>query len=467
MGERRVIILVFFLVAVPAVNAHAQSDAYAFTGINFNFTNPGARARGIGGAFVAIADDSTAALANPAGLAYLGREASMEWIQDEEEYPVGQLTHDGVSTSIEGTRISLTGESDPYRVTAQSTSNRVNFGSVLLPLIRNKLTLAMYYGVLADLDAGFLVGDGVVCVEADGTANLPGGGEECTLDLLNPDGSQVFSRYFGQTATYSISTKALGTGIGYRIGDYWSLGLSLALGQTRVNARSLIDLSSVASAEDRLELSSGDDEDLMYGAGILYRSDRWGFGLSWRSNSRYELTNSLMTEDGQVIDDRSFPGRFTVPERTSAGLAFFPGDNWVIATEITRISYSDVLSQMDPFDRTIEEAGIQYRIKDVTELHLGLEYTTFSERRGWSIRGGWWRDMTHLPFVNESYSDPRNVEYDLVRAEQSLVRAPFEEDIDHFTVGIGLSSGVVRLDAAADWTDKSGVDFLVSGVWYF
>lgn len=82
------------VVSIPST-VRAQVDGYHFTGINFDFSNPGARARGIGGAFVALADDSSAALANPAGLAFLDRQFSLELIRDQEKSPVGQVTQGG------------------------------------------------------------------------------------------------------------------------------------------------------------------------------------------------------------------------------------------------------------------------------------------------------------------------------------------------------------------------------------
>ena len=39
--------------------------------LQFSFSDPGARSMGFGGAFVGLADDATAAIANPAGLAQL------------------------------------------------------------------------------------------------------------------------------------------------------------------------------------------------------------------------------------------------------------------------------------------------------------------------------------------------------------------------------------------------------------
>ncbi|MDH3546177.1 MAG: hypothetical protein OEN22_03720, partial [Gammaproteobacteria bacterium] len=47
--------------------------------LQFSFSNPGARSMGFGGAFVALADDATAAFANPAGLVQITRaEISLE-----------------------------------------------------------------------------------------------------------------------------------------------------------------------------------------------------------------------------------------------------------------------------------------------------------------------------------------------------------------------------------------------------
>jgi hypothetical protein len=39
----------------------------------FSFSNPGARSIGLGGAFVALADDATAVYSNPGGLVQLAR----------------------------------------------------------------------------------------------------------------------------------------------------------------------------------------------------------------------------------------------------------------------------------------------------------------------------------------------------------------------------------------------------------
>ena len=52
-------------ILLSASSARAQGAPTTF---QFSFSNPGARSLGLGGAFVALAADATAAFANPAGL---------------------------------------------------------------------------------------------------------------------------------------------------------------------------------------------------------------------------------------------------------------------------------------------------------------------------------------------------------------------------------------------------------------
>ena len=59
----------FILIALVTVPALAQNtDIESLSGLQFNFGNPGARSLGMGGAFLGLADDASAAEANPAAL---------------------------------------------------------------------------------------------------------------------------------------------------------------------------------------------------------------------------------------------------------------------------------------------------------------------------------------------------------------------------------------------------------------
>src|SRR5947199_8320409 len=59
--------------------AAQNTDIESLSGLQFNFGNPGARSLGMGGAFIGLADDASAAEANPAGLTILRKpEFSIE-----------------------------------------------------------------------------------------------------------------------------------------------------------------------------------------------------------------------------------------------------------------------------------------------------------------------------------------------------------------------------------------------------
>src|SRR5215213_9842185 len=125
---RKVSTLMLALFALPLFAQNV--DIEALSGLQFNFGNPGARSLGMGGAFLGLADDASAAEANPAGLTILRKpEVSIE----ARNYLEQQLfTTSGTFPDVE--RTAFTHHSDRVGVT---------FASAVLP-IRNKFTLGAY-----------------------------------------------------------------------------------------------------------------------------------------------------------------------------------------------------------------------------------------------------------------------------------------------------------------------------------
>src|SRR5438874_2367691 len=77
MRKSFVLLVLCALAAVPL--AAQNTDIESLSGLQFNFGNPGARSLGMGGAFLGLADDASAAEANPAGLTILRKpEISVE-----------------------------------------------------------------------------------------------------------------------------------------------------------------------------------------------------------------------------------------------------------------------------------------------------------------------------------------------------------------------------------------------------
>src|SRR5712691_10607546 len=73
-GRRALVFAVLAMGLCWSRPASAQTDEEYFQTFPLNFSNPGARAQAMGGSFIAIADDASAAVTNPAGLANLTRQ---------------------------------------------------------------------------------------------------------------------------------------------------------------------------------------------------------------------------------------------------------------------------------------------------------------------------------------------------------------------------------------------------------
>src|SRR5437879_12547863 len=83
---RKICLLVAISVAAALSAAAQNTDIESLSGLQFNFGNPGARSLGMGGAFLGLADDASAAEANPAGLTILRKpEISVEGRNYEEQ----------------------------------------------------------------------------------------------------------------------------------------------------------------------------------------------------------------------------------------------------------------------------------------------------------------------------------------------------------------------------------------------
>ncbi len=456
------------VVAFDPGPVEAQVDGYHMTGINFNFANPGARARGIGGAFVALADDSTAAFANPAGLAFLDRQLSLELIHDEEQAPVGQLTQGDVDISGSLPDLSFTAVNDPFRVRSDSSSTRVNHASLVFPIPKANLGLAVYYASLADLDQDYQVGPGLMCVD-NGSPYTPGAGGGC----VGPFDDSFGQLYAPFDVRAELQSDLFGVGLGWKLSDVFSIGGSVAYGSTELSGRStttgIVDPNGMLLTDYLIQVSEVDDSDIMYSVGVLYRGDLVGVGVNYRSEMTFDIASDVLDSTGQPFGGQAFGGEFRIPERLSAGLALFPGDSWVIAAEYAHIPYSSIPEGMpEQYDIVRQLAGVRYTSADVDEYHIGAEYTTFRDGRGWSLRIGYWRDQSHLIYSSQGYPEPivePIPDYELAAA--SLLYQELDLDFDHFTAGFGVAVGKIRVDAAVDYSDDAGTDFLISGVLYF
>ena len=190
-----------FLILAAGFLLGSAIHGQAILTLELGYSNPGARSLGFGGAFVALADDATAAYANPAGLVQLTRpEISIEgrlW-----SYKTPYVFGGRASGAPTGIGIDTTPDLRWRESTADFSG--LSFLSYVYPL--KKWSLALYRHQLARFASAFatngLFAEGSTYLETDRWIDRPG-----STDL--------------SVVSWAFSAAR-------RITDAFSLGLSLA-----------------------------------------------------------------------------------------------------------------------------------------------------------------------------------------------------------------------------------------------
>ncbi len=412
-----------------ALFAPASAGGQVLTTVEFSFSNPGARSLGFGGAFVALADDATAAFANPAGLIQLSApEVSIEGRSWRFSSPytrggrvAGQPTGLGIDTVTEP----LPGEST-------ADLRGLSFVSLVYPV--GKWSFAFFQQQLLNFEM---------------TQEIQG--------LFAP-GSVFAGAWRGPIERgffdLEITTRALAAG--YRVNDRLSLGLGLSYFDpgSHIGGEEYLPDDDTQEAyfgaasflpqrlADRvdIEMSEGD---WGWAVGFLWNlSSEWKLGGAYRQGPELELEGTLIA--GPVNDDFA-PGEqvtldawpWRLPDVYGLGLSFRSRDgHWTAALEWDLVEYSSVIDSLRPrFASSDEELSNAY------ELHCGGEYAFFAATSVLAFRLGAWLDPDHV--VRTTSADP-------------FTRGEFPEGSDevHLAAGFGVVFDRLQVDFAVDFSDR-------------
>lgn len=389
---------------------HAQLLATRAQGtarFEFNFSNPGARSLAMGGAFAALADDATAAYANPAGLTNLSRpEVSIEgrsW-----RYEVSFLDAETTRNPEDRTDIIV-----PIEVRSQSQIEGVSFFSLVYPYRR--WTFAAYRHELANFTA-----------EADDFPVLQAGSTRAQKIRSTVDLSIVGHGLMG---AYLFERYGLSIGLGavYYDSSYNAFELER---RTRPGGTEIFNSRT----------QGGQGQDWAANVGIRWRlSDRFVVGTFYRQGPEFPISE-LDRDDGRpdfVI------GQFRSPDVFGFGLALQPVERLWINAEYNQVAYSQISEDRGNF------LGKFVR-DDAKEIRLGLEYSFWNLELAPAVRLGAWYDPDHaLRFEKtpEREDDPS--------ARDAATRFPAGEDEIHLTAGFGIVVGQhLQLDAGYDFADS-------------
>ena len=219
---------ILILLAVILLSPAGVAAQQPIVPLQLSFSDPGARSMGFGGAFVALADDATAAFANPAGLVQLIRP----------------------EISIEGRRWSY---STPYTVGGRIDGQASGIGLDNTDGLRSANSGDDLTG-LSFLSLAYPAGDWSFALFRHKLANFEFSSE--TQGLFGDDTECCPPREFDQRSTSDLDVVSYGMSAGYRIGERFDIGLGAIYYDSSIGTSTTLYLPDDDSPESRFAPNS-------------------------------------------------------------------------------------------------------------------------------------------------------------------------------------------------------------------
>jgi long-chain fatty acid transport protein len=465
-----------FLLLAFSVNAFAQcspiSDptctpsigATGFSGLPIDLLPPGARSLGLGGAFVGVADDATAAIANPGGLTILtAKEFSINGRNSDSDVVFFDPDAFDSTASNAGTG----------RMNKQYSDKNtdVSFASFVLPF--DRWVLSAYYVNQLNFASGQTGGPDVVTSTEFLDSYHNDNSIDGSIDGFGISGAFRVTDSFSIGLTVARSKLDIQTMDNWQVDNFYDVELDLAALYPEYTAQQYADV-----VRDEFLVQSSIDEsksDTTFSAGLLYSlNSNWSFGLVYRQGAEFNVnTNTTGTYNLDCIGDSgatanceaylagiipitreydygSTSSKIKVPDTISFGIGWRPSDLWLVSFDVNRIGYGDttpVRTITQGLGLDVNSDGqLTEEIKDGTTFHVGVEKVfVLQNNNTFSIRGG--------AFTIEDHDGIKNV----------------DSSDTAFTVGIGTTFGSMsqfQMDLGASFSDATN-NIILSGIYRF
>jgi len=443
--------LAFSLCALLPSSARAQTDSALLSKVSFNLTNPGGKSLAMGGAFTAIADDATAALANPAGL---GLISSVEFAIS------GKRTD--ATLGLVTARSTATGPlTAPYpgleasNVDRDTRASSVDFAGVVVPLSRRLVAALMYAENLRfDGDAG---SGGYQYVEL--RDNRSGGSTR-----------QDFLFTYREFGSVSLENRLLGLSLAYRVTERLRVGGGVTLnrpsfelggdanGPHRITSDTFLSPSSeeIRTVSMRVDGVSGTKVGFLLGIHAdLLEGGALTLGADYRSSPHNDGTLVIGGDvPAALASQTSRPFKFRVPRDAAIGLASHPMPGLTIAAEVQWVAYGDIFDRPLP---VVSYAGLVgpppgFPVSDVLAdvspapnvwvPRIGLEYVAGGNDARLAFRVGYHREPKHGVTASLAARDASGTAFPVTDPPYSgSVAAVFDggRADDRFTGGLGVT----------------------------
>ena len=329
---KKLLVIVFFVLLVStAYSASMQAPSI------------GARATGMGGAFVSVADDPSSLFWNPAGLGLCEGTLLMQgtaFVAPYSYYDIGGAADEEKSTT--------TVQMIPNIFFSHNFNDSVSMG------------------------LGYYVPFGL--------------GQRWEDD--------VSLRY--NSTRSEISLQNLQAGVSFRLADNFLLGAGLAEGFSKMNTKSYDFFTNVYVK------TWGEGRGASGNIGFLWMpSYDWTVGGDWRSETNIKFKGDIDIGSSPKFDSE-ISGDFTFPQTASLGISYSGFDRWLLSGQVDWVNWSrmDTITQKldDPYPHPvlgpIDEIEISRDWEDRYIFRIGAEYEVTPE---FTVRGGYMWDPSPVP----------------------------------------------------------------------
>ena len=440
---------VCMLIALPL--AAQNTDIESLSGLQFNFGNPGARSLGMGGAFLGLADDASAAEANPAGLTILRKpEITIEGRNylEEQVFTTSGTFPDLVRTGfshysqrVDATFASIVYPTKYFTFGVYYHEPLRNNGTGQVVPVRNSFTGE----IKTDVPNFFL--------PVDGNGNATGGpitSAQCqTLRQVNPFACLEYT-VLPFLSSVQIQAKTFGLAVAYKIGTF-SIGAtarSQRFSETaftfRVTPTGDFSSISVQATSDVTNNNSvaKDESDLTFAGGFKWApNDKFSVGGVYKQGAKFAAPTFASNEATNFAFVKAADTTFHMPDIYGIGVSFRPIPVLTINADAVRVKYSNLVDNFVSINANVRAIDKAYKAADALEEHLGGEYF-FSTKIPFALRAGYWRDPQHA-ITYQGTAEER-------RRGRGRGPLPQTKSQKHVSVGAGLAWPRFQIDAAYD-----------------
>ena len=456
---KRLVVLLFLVSAGPAFS---QVESALLSKITFNLTNPGGKSLAMGGAFTAIADDSTAAIANPAGLGLLSSvEAGVSAKRSDDV--IGLVT---ARSTASGSLSSAYPPVHGVNSDIEAQASGVEFAGVVLPVSRRFVAAVSFAENLRfEGDPGE---DGYTYIEL--RDNRSGGTTR-----------RDFLFEFREHGAVSLRNRLLGLSAAFRATDRLRIGAGVTLNRMELDllgdaggAHRIVNRNytptSIETFTTTVAIRDLDQNTLGFVVGLhadLVAGGKLTAGAVYRQTGKATGTLVIGGDIPTPLvgqETRTFSAR--VPRDAAVGLAARPFPGLTVAAEAQWIAYGDFIDRPLP---TVSYAGRAGPFPgfpvgplladlappdDVIVPRIGIEYVASTADLLLAFRLGYHREPARGVTANLSAHDSGGGAYDVNDPPYSeSVRTVYDggKPDDRFSGGLGATvSRRVSFDLAFD-----------------